>query len=119
MSNIVYCDENKFKNTGEEACFGPCPLERGMRVIGKKWIGSILWHLKDKPLRFNELSRMMPAASRNMLNERLKEMEERKLIVRTVLCDKPIAVQYEVSSFGRTALGFLDEIQQWATDHNI
>jgi len=119
MVNDEYCDEKKFTSGEEDACFGPCPLERGMRIIGKKWAGSILWHLKDKPLRFNELSRQIPAASRNMLNERLKELEERKLVIRTVITDKPIAVQYEVSDFGQTALGFLDEIQQWATEHNI
>jgi len=119
MANDEYCDNEKSLDSGGSACFGPCPLERGMRIIGKKWTGTILWHLKDQPLRFNELSRQIPAASRNMLNERLKEMEARQLIVRTVIAYRPIAVQYEVSDFGRTALGFLDEIQKWAEEHNI
>ncbi|CAM3593082.1 winged helix-turn-helix transcriptional regulator [Parendozoicomonas haliclonae] len=39
-------------------------MERGMRLIGGQWKGSILWHLKDGPVRFNELSRMLGEASK-------------------------------------------------------
>ena len=42
-----------------EVCEDPCPIERGMRIIGGKWKGSILWHLKDGPVRFNNLARML------------------------------------------------------------
>ena len=47
-----------------------------MRLIGGKWKGSILWHLKDGPVRFNELARTLGGASKKIINERLKEMEE-------------------------------------------
>ena len=39
-----------------EPCLEPCPIERGMRLLGGKWKGSILWHLKDGPVRFNDLA---------------------------------------------------------------
>ena len=42
-----------------EACLTPCAIERGMRLIGGKWTGSILWHVKDGPVRFNDLARMI------------------------------------------------------------
>ncbi|MCB1958859.1 MAG: helix-turn-helix transcriptional regulator, partial [Rhodocyclaceae bacterium] len=38
---------------GGKFCGEPCPIERGMRVLGGKWKASILWHLQDGPLRFN------------------------------------------------------------------
>lgn len=41
------------------ACTEPCAIERGMRIIGGKWTGSILWHVKDGPVRFNDLARMI------------------------------------------------------------
>ncbi|MGR5266733.1 winged helix-turn-helix transcriptional regulator [Vibrio astriarenae] len=117
MIEVEYCDvSNKDEN---EPCAGPCPLERGMRLIGGKWTGSILWHLQDGPLRFNELSRQMQAVSRNMLNERLKQMEQKKLIKRNLISERPLAVSYEITEFGKTALSFLDEIQMWAREHNI
>ena len=58
-----------------EPCLEPCPIERGMRLIGGKWKGSILWHLKDGPVRFNDLVRQLGGASKKMVNQRLREME--------------------------------------------
>ena len=100
-------------------CEGPCPIERGMRILGGKWKGSILWHLKDGPVRFNDLARMLGGASKKMVNQRLKEMEAMGLVEREVLADRPIAVAYEITSFGRSALGVLDELREWAEAHDI
>ncbi|ANM30652.1 transcriptional regulator [Acidobacteria bacterium Mor1] len=102
-----------------EVCLEPCPIERGMRVIGGKWKGSILWHLKDGPVRFNELTRLLGGATRKIVNERLKEMESQGLVVRRVLSERPIAVTYEISDFGRSTLGILDQLQLWAEEHGI
>ena len=57
------------------ACAEPCAIERGMRIIGGRWTGSILWHLKDGPIRFNDLARMIAAASKKMITERLRQLE--------------------------------------------
>lgn len=97
----------------------PCPIERGMRILGGKWKGSILWHLKDGPVRFNDLTRQLGGASKKMVNQRLKEMEDLGLITRTVLATKPIAVNYEITDFGQTALGFLETLKDWAEEHGI
>ena len=48
----------------------PCTIERGMRLIGGKWKGYILWHLKDKPVRFDELDRQLNEASKKMVTQR-------------------------------------------------
>lgn len=96
-----------------EACAEPCPIERGMRILGGKWTGSILWHLKDGPVRFNDLSRMLGGASKKMIAERLKQLEARRLVSRNVLRTAPISVEYEITEFGRTALTFLDELRIW------
>ena len=102
-----------------EVCLEHCPIERGMRVIGGKWKGSILWHLKDGPVRFNELTRLLGGATRKIVNERLKEMESQGLLVRRVLSERPIAVTYEITDFGRSTLGILDQLQLWAEEHGI
>ena len=102
-----------------DPCDGPCPIERGMRGIGGKWTGSILWHLQDGPIRFNDLARQLSGASKKMLSQRLKEMEENKLVKRKVISDQPVAVSYEITKYGRTALGFLDELKDWTIKHKI
>lgn len=102
-----------------EPCDEPCPIERGMRIIGGKWKGSILWHLQDGPVRFNELARQLGGATRKMVTERLKELERHGLVTRNVLSDRPIAVAYEVTEFGRSALVVLEQLKDWAEDHEI
>ncbi|MEM1152386.1 MAG: helix-turn-helix domain-containing protein [Pseudomonadota bacterium] len=98
----------------DNACETPCPIERGMRIIGGKWTGSILWHLKDGPVRFNDLSRMISGASKKMIMGRLRELEAQGLVHREVLGTKPLSVSYEITEVGRTALGFLDELRRWS-----
>jgi DNA-binding HxlR family transcriptional regulator len=33
--------------------------------------------------------------------------------------DRPIAVAYEITDFGKTALSFLDALKTWAETHDI
>ena len=95
------------------ACDEPCSIERGMRILGGKWTGSILWHLKDGPVRFNDLARMIGGASKKMITERLRQLEDQGLVTRRVLAGSPVAVEYAMTPLGMTALDFLDELRRW------
>jgi DNA-binding HxlR family transcriptional regulator len=107
------------RKTVDEPCLEPCPIERGMRMIGGKLKGSILWHLKDGPVRFNDLARQLGGASKKKVNQRLKEMEEIGLVERKVLSMRPIAVACEITDFGRTALDVLDQLRIWSEEQEI
>jgi DNA-binding HxlR family transcriptional regulator len=100
-------------------CDEPCPIERGMRLLGGKWKASILWHLKAGPLRFNALSRELGGASKKMIVEHLKEMEEIGLVRREVIATKPVAVSYELTTFGQSALGILVSLYDWCEEHGV
>ncbi|NEO85001.1 MAG: helix-turn-helix transcriptional regulator [Spirulina sp. SIO3F2] len=120
MSTIVEIQTDPAgRKSAVEPCLGPCPIERGMRIIGGKWKGSILWHLKDGPVRFNDLTRQLGGASKKMVTQRLKEMETAGLVQRQVLSTRPIAVTYEITEFGRTALGVLEQMKTWAEEHDL
>ena len=96
-----------------EACTEPCAIERGMRIIGGKWTGSILYHLKDGPVRFNDLARMVGGASKKMITERLRHLEAHGMISREVVATSPVSVEYEITDFGRTAISILDDLRVW------
>lgn len=106
-------------DTPRIACHEPCPIERGMRVLGGKWTGSVLWHLKDGPVRFNDLARQLGGASKKMVDQRLKELEAQGLVRREVLSTRPIAVAYEMTDVGRSALGVLEHLKAWTDAHGI
>ena len=114
----ISTDKNGRK-TVAEPCLEPCPIERGMRLLGGKWKGSILWHLQNGPVRFNDLARQLDGASKKMVSQRLQEMEETGLVKREVISDRPIAVTYEITDFGKTALGFLEELKNWVEANHI
>lgn len=100
-------------------CTSPCPIERGMRIIGGKWKSSILWHLREEPQRFNDLARQLSGATREMINQRLKELEAQGLLRRHVLSERPIAVTYEITEFGQSALVVLEQLKDWAESRGI
>ena len=110
---------SKTKKTGIEPCTEPCPIERGMRIIGGKRKGSILWHLKDEPVRFNDLARMLGGASKKMVDQRLKEMEQQGLVKREVISTRPIAVCYHITDCGRSSLGILEQLKDWTEEHEV
>ncbi len=95
------------------ACAEPCSIEKGMRILGGKWTGSILWHLKDEPVRFNDLARMVGGASKKMISDRLRHLEGHGLVERTVLDTMPVGVAYHITPLGKTAVGFLDDLREW------
>lgn len=101
------------------SCNEPCSVERGMRVLGGKWKASILWHLQDGPVRFNDLARMLGGASKKMVDQRLKELESQGLVTREVISDRPIAVTYQITEFGRTALDLLTRLKEWVEDNQL
>ena len=107
-------EDGQGRRIAKDACTSPCAIERGMRIIGGKWTGSILWHLKDEPVRFNDLARMIGGASKKMIAERLRQLEANGLIVREVLQTSPVSVQYSITPLGATALGFLDKLRKWS-----
>ncbi|WP_114418446.1 winged helix-turn-helix transcriptional regulator [Marinospirillum perlucidum] len=107
------------RKTVVDACMEPCAIERGMRILGGKWTASVIYHLKDGPVRFNDLARMLGGASKKMIDQRLKELEARELVVRKVLSDRPIAVTYELTGLGFSTLKILEELRSWTEKYEL
>lgn len=118
MDSVIKTDE-RGRKTVINACTEPCSIEKGMRLIGGKWKGSILWHLKDEPVRFNDLTRMLGGASKKMVDQRLKELEAENMVLRKVINDRPIAVTYELTEFGQSALCILERLKEWSEEYHV
>jgi DNA-binding HxlR family transcriptional regulator len=98
--------------SGKTAC---CPLyHEAVELVGRRWTGAIVRVLMDGPLRFSEICQAVPELSDRLLSERMKELEARGIVKRTVIPGPPLRVQYELSPMGRALEPALEEIQRWA-----
>jgi DNA-binding HxlR family transcriptional regulator len=92
-----------------------CPLyHEAVELVGRRWTGAILRVLMDGPLRFSEIAQAIPELSDRLLSERMKELEARGMVQRTVIPGPPLRVQYELSRMGRELEPALSELQSWA-----
>jgi len=94
-----------------------CPVVATLDIVGGKYKALILWHLTDKVLRFGELRRLIPQATQKMLTQQLRELEEDKLITRTVYPIVPPKVEYELSELGKSIKPILDAMCEWGTSY--
>ena len=96
-------------------CNSVCPdFHEAIELIGRRWTGAILHVLMDGPLRFSEIAQAIPELSDRLLSERMKELEARGMVQRTVIPGPPLRVQYELSKMGSELEPALTELQSWA-----
>jgi DNA-binding HxlR family transcriptional regulator len=101
---------------GKRPAGGCCPFyHEAVELVGKRWTGAILRVLMDGPLRFSEIAQAVPELSDRLLSERMKELEGRGMVERTVYAGPPLRVEYSLSRMGHELEPALAELQRWAT----
>ena len=92
-------------------------LVRAFRFLGKRWSGVVLGSLVHGPAGFRELSRAVGAISDSVLSDRLSELGEAGLVLRTVDPGPPVAVAYALTPAGIALVPALEELASWASQH--
>ena len=100
-----------------EACQYGCPVEATLDVIGGKWKGVILYKLLERPMRFSELKRELPAITQRMLTLQLRELEEDGLVHREIYKEIPPRVEYSLTKFGKTLEPILLAMLTWGDQY--
>ena len=83
-------------------------------LIGRRWTGAIIYVLLQTKCRFATLREAIPDITDRMLSERLQELEAEGIVVRTVIPDTPVRVEYALSAKGRALASAFDAIADWA-----
>lgn len=94
-----------------------CGVEVTLAVVGGKWKGLILWHLRLKTLRFAQLQRRLRSVTQKMLTQQLRELEADGLIHRKIYAEVPPRVEYSLTDEGRRILPILELMCQWGQDY--
>jgi DNA-binding HxlR family transcriptional regulator len=103
-------------NDSDAAC---CPqYHEAIEFLGKRWTGAIVRVLMNRsPQRFSELAGAVPELSDRLLSERMKELEARGVVVRSVSPPPPAPptrVEYSLTPMGRELEPALAALEAWA-----
>jgi len=89
-------------------------FHKAIELIGSRWTGAILQTLLQGKSRYASIKAAIPDITDRMLSERLRSLETEGLLLRTVLPESPVRVEYELTRKGRELQKALNEIASWA-----
>jgi len=94
-------------------CGVECPVQATADIVEHKWATLIIRDLLSGKKRFSELERSLVSISPKILSERLKELESKQIIIRTVFPTVPPTTEYELTLLGRELETVIRAMQQF------
>jgi DNA-binding HxlR family transcriptional regulator len=87
-----------------------------IELLRNRWSVAILEQLGfvTEPLRFGELQRRVGGISQRELSRQLQLLVSRDVLVRTVRAQKPLQVDYALTSSGWSLLAHVEALSAWA-----
>lgn len=96
-----------------------CGLRAALNIVAGRWKPLILWHLLSGPRRFGQLRREVGDVSEKVFLAQLQELARDGIIERTVVSQRPLAVEYALTERGATLAPALAVLSQWGFQHVI
>jgi DNA-binding HxlR family transcriptional regulator len=94
-----------------------CPTRQILTRIADKWSMLVILALGDGTLRFSALRRRVGGITQKMLTQTLRGLERDGLIGRTVHPVVPPRVDYTLTDLGKSLLGLVEALSEWADVH--
>jgi DNA-binding HxlR family transcriptional regulator len=94
-----------------------CSLQLTFDLLGGKWKLRILWHIMQGHNRFSLLQKGIPEITQKMLTTQLHELEESRLIIRRVIREKPLHIEYALSATYPDLANIIDRLCDFSKDY--
>lgn len=89
----------------------PLEILETLRLLAKKWIMPIMYHLNIKNQGFADLKRAIgKSISSNMLSRTLEELQSNHLIEKRIVSTSPIRVEYSLPILGSDLCELMDSL---------
>jgi DNA-binding HxlR family transcriptional regulator len=108
MTDSLHIPKGKYARTGYLS-----PIDAALEIIGGKYKVAILYYIRESVLRFGELRRKMPLATKRMLTKQLRELERDGMIDRKVFRQVPPRVDYSLTKEGKSIVPILEDLCEW------
>ncbi len=89
-----------------------CPVSKATEIIGEKWTLLILRELLMGTSRFNDFQRAMSRISPTVLNKRLKQLEEKGIVVKKRLSGQK-GFEYRLTAMGKELEPIIEQVAIW------
>jgi len=93
--------------------YADCPASETIALLGGRWKLIILHVLCKHARRFGEIGVRIPAISKKVLTEQLKELEADGLISKKQFNEFPPRVEYSLTDYGETLRPLLAYMSAW------
>lgn len=96
-----------------------CPSRTVIATLANTWSLLVLGALRlhDRPVRFNELRRLLDGITQKMLTQTLRRLERDGLVSRSVYPTVPPRVEYALTDLGVSAGQLTGTIADWSVAH--
>ncbi|MGH9189320.1 MAG: winged helix-turn-helix transcriptional regulator [Acidimicrobiales bacterium] len=94
-----------------------CPVAKTLELVGERWTLLIVRDLLVGPLRFTDLLAGLKGIPRNLLTDRLRDLEGHGVVARTELPPPAARTVYELTAAGRELLSVVGALAQWGLRH--
>jgi DNA-binding HxlR family transcriptional regulator len=95
-----------------------CPLTATANILSKKWHPVIINELlESESMGFNELKDRVGGISSKVLSESLGDLEDKQVVNREVISEKPFRVKYTLTDIGKDLEQILDDMQSWGKEN--
>jgi DNA-binding HxlR family transcriptional regulator len=91
-------------------------FQSAIDVLSRPWNGMILGMLQSGPLRFSQIEEGSGGLGPKTLSGRLKALEARGLIRRTIETGPPVRVSYALTARGQAFEKVTEAIERWGQD---
>ncbi|MDS0280874.1 winged helix-turn-helix transcriptional regulator [Haloarcula onubensis] len=93
-------------------------LQRATAILGKKWHPLLLYTLlTEGPQGFNDMKSRVDGISDKVLSDALEDLQDAGLVVRDVVEDKPVRVNYSLTAAGEDLEPIIEGLLEWSHEH--
>lgn len=94
-----------------------CAVTCTAEVVGRKWSPVVVERLlAEDAMGFAALEEAIPDVSSTVLSDTLEHLEERGVVERRVLDDRPFRVEYALTERGRALEPVVDAMAEWGRE---
>ena len=94
-----------------------CPVAKTLELVGERWTLLVVRELLVGPQRFTDLHAALEGIPRNLLADRLRDLEAAGLVAKRDLPPPAARTVYELTGAGQALLPVIGALAQWGLKH--